>query len=120
MMMGLTLRIASGAVRPFTFRVLRCADALARTAGPPACKPRIERARIRKQRAQRSFVTGSGVGQPPPPEREVDLIRIEQGQPVLGEHRIGIIVVRVFAAKPELAALSAQQLPAILRRGTRR
>ena len=62
---------------------------LAGTARPPARQPRIGCARVGKQRAQRCFVAGSGVGQPPPSEREIHPLGMKQGQPVLGQRGIG-------------------------------
>ena len=93
-----------------------CAVALAGAAGAPAGEPRVRRVRIGEQRAQRRLVAGRGVGQPPPPEREIHPLGVQQGQPVLGQRGIGAVVVRFASTQPELGALSAEQVPAVLRR----
>ena len=41
---------------------------------------------------------------------------MKQGQPVLGQRDIGAVVVRFASTQPELGALSAEQVPAVLRR----
>src|SRR6267154_1097328 len=69
-----------------------------------------------EQREQRRFVTGCGVGEPPPSERKVHPLGMKQRQPVLSQRGIGMIIVRLVSTQPELGALSAKQVPAVLRR----
>ena len=76
--------------------------------------------RIGKQRAQRRFVAGSRVGEPPPREREIHALGVKQRQPVLGQRCIGDVVARSGSTQPELGALSAQQMPAVVRGERRR
>src|SRR5437762_12152102 len=92
-----------------------CAVALAVAARSPAGQPCIRRARIGKQRAQWHFVAGSGVSKPPPSKGEIHSFCMKQSQPVFDQRCIGAVVVRFASTQPELDALSAEQLPAVLR-----